>query len=94
MNKHTPGPWLAQKADGGYVVCELTEGWCVVALEEDPNKYSAEADAILIAFAPKMEASLNRIHRLSLENMEPDDLLELIRIEAVNALRGAKGEQG
>jgi len=55
--QHTPGPWVVEKTDG-YVVCELTAGWCVVATEADPNKYSPEADARLIAAAPELLAAL------------------------------------
>ena len=93
MSEHTPGPWNVEKTDG-YVVCELTAGWCVVATEADPNKYSPEADARLIAAAPRMKKTLERIHEMCLKDRDAEDLLEIIRIEAVKAMREAKGEQG
>jgi len=57
MSKHTPSPWAPghpDTDDDKHVVCSLSEGWSVVALEADPNEYEPEADAILIAAAPEL----------------------------------------
>ena len=65
MSKHTPGPWLPghpDQDDDRHVVCSLSEGWSVVALQEDPAKYEPDADARLIAAAPELLEALDKCH--------------------------------
>jgi len=50
--------------------------------------------AYIAAAGPSMKKALDRIHALSVQDDDPDELLESIRIEAVNALREAEREQG
>jgi len=40
-----------------------------------------------------MKKALEQIYALSVQDYDPDELLEAIRIKAVDALREAKGEQ-
>jgi len=91
MSEHTPGPWNVEKTDG-YVVCELTAGWCVVATEADPNKYSPEADARLIAAAPDLLKALDEVTDFwyaGAEAPSPEELEPYIKLIA-----RARGEQG
>jgi len=89
MSEHTPEPWAAAKTDG-YVVCELTEGWFVIATEADPNKYSPETDASLIAAAPDM---LKMLEDIALEIRRGQDISEWYS-EIAETIEKAKGEQG
>ena len=70
MSKHTPGPWSPghpDQDDDRHVVCSLSEGWSVVALQVDPAKYEPEADARLISAAPELLEALEKcIHVLPL----------------------------
>ena len=88
MSEHTPGPWAAAKTDG-YVVCDLTAGWSVVATEADPNKHSPEADAWLIAAAPDM---LKMLEDIALEIRRGQDISEWYS-EIADTIEKAKGEQ-
>jgi len=95
MSKHTPGPWEAEGPEQFYgeAVCDLNNGWRVVTLKADPNEYEPEADARLIAAAPRMKKALERIHEMRFQDLDAEDLLESIGIEAVNALQEAEREQ-
>ena len=89
MSKHTPGPWAPGhpgQDDDRHVVCSLSEGWSVVALQADPAKYEPDADARLIAAAPKLLEALEKCHDV-LPLGEEYDLAGLI-------IAKAKGEQG
>jgi hypothetical protein len=85
---------MVEKTDG-YVVCEMTAGWCVVATDADPNKYSPEADARLIAAAPDLMQAL-KIISVWAQNPEPDttSCLKLIHDKAMEYIAKAKVEQG
>jgi len=92
MNKHTPGPW---EIGAEYMVCKLDE--LVVGsnhIQAKNNRESEEADARLIAAAPRMKKALERIHELRFKDLHAEYLLESIGVEAVIALQEAKGEQG
>ena len=94
MSKHTPGPWAPGhpgQDDDRHVVCSLSEGWSVVALQADPAKYEPEADARLIAAAPELLESLETLHSIlskggvwTIEDQKA----------ASKAIAKAKGEQG
>ena len=91
MSEHTPGPWEAKNPEFGYVVCELTGGWSVVALEADPNKYEPEADARLIAAAPELLEALE----MMLDMSEMGEFGKALPEEkAQRAIAKAKGGQG
>jgi hypothetical protein len=64
MEKFTPGPWLADEAEGLWGVFEDRDGSPIAVLEEnlEPLKPEhAEANANLIAAAPELYAELDRI---------------------------------
>ena len=90
MSKHTPGPWEAEKTSGAYVVCEVTEGWSVVPMNADPNKYSPEDDARLIAAAPDLLEALELADAmLSGANMN----VKVVERKVKAALGKGKGEK-
>ena len=91
MSKHTPGPW---EIDAEYMVCKLDALYVGSNHIQPKNDLeSEEADARLIAAAPRMKKALERIHEMRFQDLYAEDLLESIGIEAVNALQEAEREQ-
>ena len=100
MNKHTPGPWAPghpDQDDDRQVVCSLSEGWSVVALQADPAKYEPEADARLIAAAPELLEEAEKLIDLHVKAMngEQSDLVQWDSavLNLRSAIAKAKGEQ-
>ena len=100
MNKHTPGPWAPGHPDQDndrHVVCSLSEGWSVVALQADPAKYDPEADARLIAAAPELLEEAEKLIDLHVKAMngEQSDLVQWDSavLNLRSAIAKAKGEQ-
>ena len=95
MSKHTPGPWSPghpDQDDDRQVVCSLSEGWSVVALQADPAKYEPEADARLIAAAPELLESLEKLHSFFLSKGDVWTIED--QKAASKAIAKAKGGQG
>jgi len=96
MSKHTPGPWDVEGPEDDpfyHCICVIGNGYAVVATEANPDSYHEGADARLIAAAPRMKKALERIHEMRFQDLDAEDLLESIGIEAVSALQEAEREQ-
>jgi len=86
-NEFTPGEWVVGEPDDGEPVCWLRDGVAVIPIEECPSRYSAKADARLIANAPEL---LNELEIL-VEEAEGKG----IDCQCAKTVIGwAKGEQG
>jgi len=96
MSDQTPGPWSPghpDQDDDRHVVCSLSEGWSVVALQADPAKYEPESDARLIAAAPELLEALEKcVFLLRSIGYSPND--SVTAMVAFDAIAKAKGEQG
>ncbi len=88
--KHTPSPWLIDKADNKIIVVGGTVTVCVVGYDLSGENNIVQADARLIAAAPELLEACKRA-LVTIEAMDPK--VNEDRYELSAAIAKAEGQQ-
>ena len=93
MTKHTKGPWtVSEQFEGTQVKISGPEGWLCVALAYGDTNEEAQANARLIAAAPKLLETLKELYANWREYVDTPNDWEELNEQVESAIRKAKGE--
>ncbi len=85
MSNHTPGPWCAQKARGGWTIRQLRKLGSIPKLI---GHIKSDADADLICAAPDMLEALQHV----LGELDVKGISLAVRYHVEDAIAKAQGE--